>query len=145
MRKLLALADRRAVGKLSLLGGKTPDRQQMRALAATVADGTARRGAAEEVFLRGTGRAVARALELGLWFQAREGYRVRVKTGTVCAVDDIVEREDGEAAGEEEGRMDVEGEAAEEEVPASRVRRLSMVEVGVSSTYTPGLGDIEPD
>ena len=144
VRKLLALADKRAVGKVSLLDSKKPDKQKMRALAATVADGTGRKGVAEEVFLRGTGKAIARALELGLWFQGQEGYRVRVKTGTVCAVDDIVERDDVEDAQEGDESMDV-GSKEAEEVQETRIRRLSMVEIGVSSTYTPGLGDIEPD
>lgn len=48
-------------------------------------DGEAR----EEVVLKGTGKAIQEVMELGLWFQQREEYDVRLKTGTVGAVDDI--------------------------------------------------------
>ena len=46
-------------------------------------------GSGEEVVVRGTGKAIQRVLELGLWFQQREEYAVRLGTGSVGAVDDI--------------------------------------------------------
>jgi ribonuclease P/MRP protein subunit POP7 len=52
-------------------------------------------GAGEEVLLKGTGKAVQRVLELGLWFQQREErFVVRLRTGSVGAVDDVEVMED---------------------------------------------------
>lgn len=75
----------------------------------------------EKVYVRATGRAMERALQLGKWFEERgkggdgngdgskgdEEYEVSVKTGSVCVVDDIVpvEKEDGEDG--EEGDKDI--------------------------------------
>ncbi|KAK5114214.1 hypothetical protein LTR85_010279 [Meristemomyces frigidus] len=57
--------------------------------------------AGEEVTLKGTGKAIARVMELALWFQQKEEYTVRLRTGTVGAIDDI-EVDEGvtEAAGD---------------------------------------------
>ena len=74
------------------------------------------KGKGEEVILKGTGRAVEKVLALGLFFQGQTDCRVRVGTGSVGAVDDLVEKgDDGDGEGEEE----------------TRVRRVSVVEVGV--------------
>ncbi len=62
--------------------------------------------------MKATGKAVEKLLRLAVHFQGEEGIRVRVGTGSVGAVDDVV----GEA-GEETGE--------------SRVRRMSCLEVGV--------------
>ena len=61
----------------------------------------------EEVMLKATGKAIQKCLELGLWFQQREEYRVRLETRSVAAIDDISVDEDeraavSEAAGESE-------------------------------------------
>lgn len=82
--------------------------------------------ASEEVYLKATGRAIPRALELGVKFQGETDCRVRVEMGSVKAIDDVEVRpsstEDGEGeAGKEEG----EGE----EVPETRIRTLSTVTV----------------
>jgi ribonuclease P/MRP protein subunit POP7 len=68
----------------------------------------------EEVIVKGTGKAIERCLQVGLWAMQQEDLRVEVRTGSVGAVDDVVER------GEEEG-----GEVE------SRVRRVSCLEVRV--------------
>lgn len=48
----------------------------------------------EEVFVKGTGRAIEKVLSMGRWFEARgEEYSVRSKTGCVLVVDDVVEGE----------------------------------------------------
>ena len=80
----------------------------------------------EEVYLKATGRAIPRALELGVKFQGEEDCRVRVELGSVKAIDDVemATRADGE--GEGEGERDG-GE--EEEVPETRIRTLSTVTV----------------
>jgi ribonuclease P/MRP protein subunit POP7 len=68
----------------------------------------------EEVIVKATGKAIERCLQVGLWALQQEDLRVEVRTGSVGAVDDVVER------GEKEG-----GEVE------SRVRRVSCLEVRV--------------
>lgn len=74
-----------------------------------------------EILVRGSGRAMAKTLELAAWFQRQPDVRISLRTMTLEAIDDVVVDEDG---AEEEG-----GFAAEEE---PRVRGLSCLEVGVS-------------
>ena len=68
------------------------------------------------VYLKATGRAIPRALELGVKFQGEEDCVVRVEMGNVRAVDDVEVREG-------------EGQEGEEEVPETRIRTLSTVTV----------------
>lgn len=75
----------------------------------------------EEVLVRGTGRAMAKALHIAAWFGKQSEYAVSVRTMSLEAVDDVVVDDDGAA---EEG-----GFAAEEE---SRARMVNCLEVGVS-------------
>lgn len=74
-----------------------------------------------EVFVRGTGRAMAKTLNIAAYFQDQLDTRVTVRTMTLEAVDDVVIDDDG---AEEEG-----GFAAEEE---TRVRLVNCLEIGVS-------------
>lgn len=74
-----------------------------------------------EVLVRGSGRAMAKTLELAAWFQRQPDCKISLRTMTLQAVDDVVVDEDG---AEEEG-----GFAAEQE---SRVRGVSCLEIGVS-------------
>ena len=46
-------------------------------------------GGQEAVVLKGTGKAIQKVLELGLWFQQREEYGVVLRTGSVVAIDDV--------------------------------------------------------
>ena len=78
----------------------------------------------EAVVLKGTNRAIEKVLGLGLYFQRQDDCMVRLRTGSVSVVDDIVQEE--EQGGEEQG----EGEG--EELPESRVRKISVVEVAVT-------------
>lgn len=73
-----------------------------------------------EVLVRGSGRAMAKTLELAAWFQRQQDCSINLRTMTLETVDDVVVDEDG---AEEEG-----GFAAEAE---SRVRNLNCIEVGV--------------
>jgi ribonuclease P/MRP protein subunit POP7 len=68
----------------------------------------------EEVIVKATGKAIERCLQVGLWAIQQEDLRVEVRTSSVGAVDDVVEK------GDEEG-----GEVE------SRIRRVSCLEVGV--------------
>lgn len=98
-------------------------------------------GRGEQIVLKGTGRAIQKVLELGLWFQQREDeYVVRLKTGSVAAVDDI-EVTEGAAEGEEvidgmddvqQHEMNSEGNAVHEEgIPETQIRYTSSLEVSV--------------
>ena len=80
----------------------------------------------EEVLLKGTGKAVAKVLGLGLFFSHQSDLKIRVATGTVSVVDDIMEID---RAGAEQ---DFEKEGDESEVSETRLRKTSMVEVGIS-------------
>lgn len=73
-----------------------------------------------EVLVRGSGRAMAKTLELAAWFQRQKDCSINLRTMTLETVDDVVVDDDG---AEEQG-----GFAAEEE---SRVRNLNCIEVGV--------------
>ncbi len=81
----------------------------------------------EEVLVKGTGRAVAKALRVALHFQGEADCLVRLRTGSVGAVDDVVVR-----AGREDADANGEGEGEGEEVSETRVRRTSMLEVAIS-------------
>jgi ribonuclease P/MRP protein subunit POP7 len=70
----------------------------------------------EEVIIKATGKAIERCLHIGLWAMQQDDLGVEVRTGSVGAVDDVVERGEGE------------GEIDEVE---SRVRRVSCLEVRV--------------
>ena len=120
VRKLLDQVDKRAVGDLNLLNTKGSDRQKLQALNQKIVDAKCK--ASEEVVLKATGRAIERVLGLGLYFQGQPDYMVRLRTGSVGVVDDIVEREVPE---QKDG-----GE--EEELPESRIRKASVVEVAVT-------------
>ena len=106
----------------------------------------------EEVLVKGTGKAVSKVMEIGAWFLQREKeFVVRVRTGSVGAVDDVevpegeAEAKDGEdkmdvdqaQAGAESGKAppngdDAGGEKEVEAVSGARVRYLSVLEVAVS-------------
>lgn len=77
--------------------------------------------AGHEVLLRGTGRAMAKTLNIAAYFQDQRDTRISLRTMTLEAVDDHVVDEDG---AEDEG-----GFAAEEE---TRVRMVNCLEVAVS-------------
>jgi len=65
------------------------------------------------VILKATGKAIEKLLRLAIWFQGQEDLTVRLRTGSVGAVDDVV------------GVVE-DGEEVEE---SSRVRRTSCLEV----------------
>ncbi|TKA78249.1 hypothetical protein B0A55_04778 [Friedmanniomyces simplex] len=56
----------------------------------------------EEVLIKGTGKAISKVLEMGVWFQQRPEYVVRLRTGSVAAIDDIEIGDDAEGDGEAE-------------------------------------------
>lgn len=85
----------------------------------------------DEVILKATGKAIAKALSLGVWFQQRDEYAVRIETGTVGAIDDIIAPEDNATV--EEGDQSMKDEAEDEEIPESRIRYASTIQIFVSA------------
>lgn len=163
MRKLLAQTQARATqstgGKQppDLVNGKGSDGEKLRALERSIvaAEGEGEgsgKGGKEEVVLKATSRAIERALELGLFFQEQEDLVVRLRTGTVGAVDDVVveeEEEEGEgkSKGKKRGRKrkgkgsggkvaggagDEEMKDGEPELPETRIRKVSVLEVAIT-------------
>ena len=101
--------------------------------------------------MKATNKAIENVLGLALFFQGQEDCRVRLKTGSVGVVDDIVEVEKPKVKGKTAGTLQELGDAEkteerpaeaeedvdsdeqeEEELPETQVRRVSMVEVGIS-------------
>ncbi|KAL1796834.1 hypothetical protein ACET3X_005374 [Alternaria dauci] len=83
----------------------------------------------EEIYLKATGRAIPRALELGLHFQSDDDCWVRVELGNVSAIDDIEVESRGATGEEASGEPEHEAEA--DDVPETRIRTLSSVTVSI--------------
>lgn len=165
--KLLQLADKRDVQAATTLAKKNSNNKRKRkreddggedeigAIARFAEEGREKKKrvggvGGEEVLIKGTGKAVAKVMEMGCWFLQREGFEVKVRTGSVGAVDDVEvpEREEGEDGGEAGEKMDLdqaepgadaEGDGKKDEqskeveaVSGARVRYLSVLEVAVS-------------
>ena len=87
-----------------------------------------------EVVMKGTGKAIDKTLQLGLWFQQRDEYGVFIKTASVGAIDDIVPK-DGEPVSVDQADSLEDAppmEEADEDVPEARLRYTSVVEVWVT-------------
>lgn len=112
------------MGKIDLVDGKGSDRQKLRKLGGRTNASTGKEP--EEVVLKATNRAIQNVLGLALFFQGQDDCRVRLRTGTVSVVDDIVESEVPKRA------ETVEEEDEKEELPESRVRKASFVEVAIN-------------
>ncbi|EUC48044.1 hypothetical protein COCMIDRAFT_88406 [Bipolaris oryzae ATCC 44560] len=93
------------------------------------ADGAA--GAGEQVYLKATGRAIPRALEIALYFQTEADCRVRIDMGSVSAVDDVEVSVDGEQ--QQQGREEGGGgdDNDDDEIPETRLRTVSSVSVSI--------------
>ena len=84
-----------------------------------------RRNEGEEILLRATGKAIDKTMGLALFFSNQNDTTVRIGTGTVSVVDDIVEKEE-----QAEDPMAVD---EQDEIPETQIRRTSMLEVGIRS------------
>lgn len=120
VQKLLRQAEKRAMTSLDLASKKKTEKQKL----AQLAQGNEKLRKEEEVFVKATGRAMEKALAIGRWFEARESeYIVRVKTGSVLVVDDVVEDEEakrkvvaeGKKAREREEKQQEEGQQQQQE------------------------------
>ena len=106
VRTYLSAIDARVMGTIDLsASGHLADRQ----LIGQISEGRHKEG--EEVVVKASGKAIEKALDLGLYFSKQEDCRVRIRTGTAGAVDDV----------EVEGQEDI-----------SRVRRVPVLEVAIS-------------
>ena len=85
----------------------------------------------EQVVLKGTNKAIAKTLSLALFFQEKEGHRIRIRTGTTSVVDDIVQRRVRKKV--EADVQDGMAEAAS--LPETQIRKMSTVEVGILSLF----------
>lgn len=146
VRKHLSLIDKRSTGKVDLINGKGSDKQKLRALGENESDGKGKEP--EEVVLKATGKAIEKALNLALFFQGQQDCKVRLRTGGVGVVDDIVEADEPVIAqteikipslvassiasntlqGVDNDRM----EEGDSELPETQIRKTSMLEVGIS-------------
>lgn len=155
VQKLLRQAEKRATANISLEDSRKTEQQKLAELA-KVAEKR------EEVFVKATGRAIEKALNVGKWFEEKEAeYTVRVKTGSVLVVDDVVEdaekkerelqkqqREGGDLHMNTKDKSDSQSATSKSavkkkkraasaisedgELPESRTRWVKMVEVAVS-------------
>lgn len=152
VQKLLHQAEKRATANIKLDDARTSEKEKLMQLAEV---GERR----EEVFVKATGKAIERALNVGKWFEEKEDeFVVRVNTGSTLVVDDVVvdeERKERELKkgdsrnGEKGGNSDAGSEQSalndskkrkrevpavseEVELPESRTRWIKMVEVAVS-------------
>jgi hypothetical protein len=117
-RKLLDIADKRALGRISF-EQKSSDKHLLRVMAQEKE--RKQRNQAVEVIFKATGKAIEKGLQLALYFSQQDDIKMRVATGTVTAVDDIVEKED----------LDDVQSMETEYVPETQIRRMSMLEVGI--------------
>ncbi|KAG2160492.1 hypothetical protein VTO58DRAFT_104973 [Aureobasidium pullulans] len=127
VQKLLAQAEKRLAQSAADQVSKRPkyshvndEISDIERIASTMAS---QRDEQDEIVLKGTGKAIAKAMSLALWFQQRVEYNVRIETGTVGAIDDIIPPE-----GEDEQMQD-EGE----DIPESRIRYASTIQIFVSA------------
>lgn len=97
--------------------------------------------AQEKVYVKATGRAIERALQMGVHFQGEDDCVVKVEMGSVRAIDDIEIKNESHGGGEggEKGLAEREGTSAgrkgknqkwkDEEIPETRIRTLSSITV----------------
>ena len=134
VRKLLALVDKRSMGKVDIMSKKSNDKQRLKEIAKQDKE-------VEVVLLKATGKAIEKVLGLSLFFQGQDDLMIRLRTGSVGAVDDIVEVEPpkhpskgistGVPLDKEDGDMDM-NEEDDVDLPETQVRKMSVVEVGIS-------------
>ncbi|KAK8204796.1 Rpp20 subunit of nuclear RNase MRP and P-domain-containing protein [Phyllosticta capitalensis] len=131
VQKLLSVAEKRATQ--SALAQKRNHRNDPIMSAAIAAvDGHER---PESVTIKATGRSIEKAMELALFFQQKEECRVRLETGTLDAIDDLVEDTNAVSQGtevNEKSDKTAEEDDEQDQVPETRIRHTSMLEVHVS-------------
>ena len=128
VRKLLSLIEKRSYKSDNLVDGKGSDKQKLRAI-------TDREKEPEAVILKATSRAIEKVLGLALYFQGQEDCTVRLNTGGVGVVDDIVVTEGPTGSDIPSELVHEEAQSQQEEqddLPETQIRKTSMVEVQVT-------------
>ena len=120
------------MGKVDLLDKRLNEKQRLKAIGKQDKE-------VEEILLKATGKAIEKVLGLALFFQGQDDLIVRLRTGSVGAVDDIVEVEQPKVSSKKTsaGALQDQGEGAidmneDVDLPETQVRKTSMVEVGIS-------------
>jgi ribonuclease P/MRP protein subunit POP7 len=140
IQKLLAQAEKRATANINLEDTRKSEKQILDELSKV----SEKR---EEVFIKATGRAIEKALNVGKWFEEKSvEYTVRINTGSVLVVDDVVEDEEKKAKEQKQQDKPCESSAVppkstkrkrqncstDDELPESRTRWVKMVEIAVT-------------
>ena len=145
VRHLLSKAEDRDTQ--SLISRKTPLNAK-RVEAAITGGQEEKKRNREEIYVKATGRAIDRALQVALFFQQQSDCRVRISTGTADAIDDIIvkprknrvdlpndeedrdvhENKNGRKPGQKRKRVD----EKEVELPEARIRHTNVIEVAIS-------------
>ncbi|KAJ5920827.1 hypothetical protein N7466_009153 [Penicillium verhagenii] len=151
VQKLLRHAEKRATANIDLEDTRKTEQQKLAELA-KISDKR------EEVFVKATGRAIEKVLKLGKWFEEKDTeYAVRLTTGSVLVVDDVVEDEEKKELEMQKQQRSSKAESGPEkqdqetskaavkkrkrqtpdvpddaELPETRTRWIKMVEVAVS-------------
>lgn len=92
VRRLLDLASKRTDAHLT-----TSELEKTSNVVALIKEKTRR--PPEEVCIKGAGKAIDKVMNLALWLQNQEIYKVRICTGSVGAVDDVEDTEQVEDSG----------------------------------------------
>ncbi|KAI5292783.1 hypothetical protein KEM55_007509 [Ascosphaera atra] len=90
VQKLLRHAEKRATSSIDM-SKKVGEKQRIKQLAEASEE-----LAKEPVYIKATGRAIEKAVNMGKWFEEKDDYAVEMKPGSVLVVDDIVPREGSE-------------------------------------------------
>ncbi|OCL14256.1 hypothetical protein AOQ84DRAFT_359066 [Glonium stellatum] len=144
VRHLLSKAEDRDTQ--SLLPRKTP--LDAKTIEAAIAEGQGeKKGKREEIFVKASGRAIERALQVALFFQQQSDCRVRISTGTADAIDDIIVKltkgeislpSDGKDSAQNnknrqnQGHKRKRADEKEVELPEARIRHTNVIEVAIS-------------
>lgn len=134
VRQLLKQADKRAM-QSELTKSSPKSKSKTARVAALVASETA-----EEVLIKATGKAIDKALNLALFFQGQQDCKVRINTGTVDAIDDLVQKFALEEAVQDARDIEtVKGQSVKPviavhdlDMPDARIRHASVIQVFVS-------------
>ena len=148
------MIDKRTIGQVKLGDGRKGE-QTLRTLEEASQSSEKE---SEEVILKATGRAIEKALGLGVFFQGQGDVRVRLRTGSVGTVDDIIVDENKTQRKQTKGKSkmekglgdmaDADGNAEEHhddvndttknieaddvDLPETQIRKLSVLEIGIS-------------
>ncbi|KAF2141736.1 uncharacterized protein K452DRAFT_318687 [Aplosporella prunicola CBS 121167] len=133
VRDLLTHAEKRATQ--SALSQKRQQHQRGDPVMAAALATMERTDEPEEVVVKATGRSIEKAMGLALFFQQQDDCRVQIRTGTADAIDDIVEGprpvNELEVSEAKEGGV-AKSDDDDEELPETRIRHTSVLEVAVT-------------